>query len=86
MVQKLINMTKYNFTAQIEKDIETGLYVGNVPTLPGAHTQAESLDELYNNLQEVIQLCLEAMSKEELKEIKQRRTNFFGFQRVSVAV
>jgi hypothetical protein len=26
--------THYNFTAQIEKDKETGLYVGMVPTFP----------------------------------------------------
>ena len=43
----------------IEKDPETGLYVGFVPGIPGAHTQAETLDELQINLKEVIELCLE---------------------------
>lgn len=32
---------KFTFTAQIEKDAETGLYLGYIPNLPGAHTQAE---------------------------------------------
>jgi predicted RNase H-like HicB family nuclease len=47
------------FTAYIEFDEETDLYVGNVPRIPGAHTQAASLDELRANLQEVLELCLE---------------------------
>jgi predicted RNase H-like HicB family nuclease len=38
-------------TAYIELDRETGLYVGIVPGIPGAHTQAASLDELRANLQ-----------------------------------
>ncbi len=47
------------FTAYIELDPETQLYVGTVPGLPGAHTQAATLDELRHNLQEVVELCLE---------------------------
>lgn len=31
--------------AHIERDSETGLYVGVVPEIPGAHTQAETLDD-----------------------------------------
>ena len=47
------------FTAVIEKDPDTGLDVGYVPGFPGAHSQAETLDELNKNLQEVIQMLLE---------------------------
>jgi len=47
------------FTAYVERDPETKLYVGIVPGIPGAHTQAESLDELQGNLREVLELCLE---------------------------
>ena len=47
------------FTAVVEKDTETGLYVGYVPGFPGAHTQAETLDELRVNLREVIEKLLE---------------------------
>ncbi|TAK29897.1 MAG: type II toxin-antitoxin system HicB family antitoxin [Chloroflexota bacterium] len=46
------------FTAYIEYDPETGLYVGTVPGIPGAHTQAATLDELRENLKEVLELCL----------------------------
>lgn len=47
------------FSAVVERDTETGLLVGYVPGFPGAHTQAESLDELNDNLREVIQMLLE---------------------------
>jgi predicted RNase H-like HicB family nuclease len=48
-----------NFTAVIEKCPDTGLYVGFVPGFPGAHSQAETLDELNRNLEEVIAMLLE---------------------------
>ncbi len=47
------------FTAVVEKCPNTGFYVGYVPGFPGAHTQAESLDELNKNLKEVIEMLLE---------------------------
>ena len=47
------------FTAVIEKCPVTGLYVAYVPGFPGAHTQAETLDELQSNLREVIEMLLE---------------------------
>ena len=47
------------FTAVIERCPETGFYVGYVPGFPGAHTQAETLDELKGNLREVVELLLE---------------------------
>ncbi len=48
-----------NLTAYVEWDPETKLYVGVVPSIPGAHTQAVSLDELRDNLKEVVTLCVE---------------------------
>jgi predicted RNase H-like HicB family nuclease len=48
-----------NFTAVIEKCPDTGLYVGFVPGFPGAHSQAETLDELNKNLEEVVAMLLE---------------------------
>jgi predicted RNase H-like HicB family nuclease len=47
------------FTAYVEWDPETKLYVGVVPGVPGAHTQGATLDELHRNLKEVLELCLE---------------------------
>ncbi|RYD62617.1 MAG: type II toxin-antitoxin system HicB family antitoxin [Verrucomicrobiaceae bacterium] len=48
-----------SYTAIVERCPDTGLLVGYVPGLPGAHTQAESLDELQANLREVLELLLE---------------------------
>lgn len=38
---------------------DTGFYVGYVSGIPGAHTQAETLDGLNENLREVIEMLLE---------------------------
>ena len=66
------------FTAVVERDSDTGLYVGHVPGLPGAHTQAESLDELNANLREVIAMLLEDGNPAP-------ETEFVGIQTVRVA-
>ena len=74
---------QYTFTAHIEKDGESNLFYGYIPSLPGAHTQAETLDELYVNLAEVAQLCLEELSEEEYEQLT---SHFVGTQQVLVAV
>ncbi len=47
------------FTAVIEKDADTKLYVGFIPGIRGAHSQGETLDELQENLREVVEMLLE---------------------------
>ena len=47
------------FNMVVERDPDTGLYVGHVPGWPGAHTQGASLDELQTNLREVVLMLLE---------------------------
>ncbi len=47
------------YTAVIERCPDTELYIGYVPGFPGAHSQAESLDELNANLREVVEMLLE---------------------------
>ena len=51
--------TMRTFTAYVEFDPDTKLYVGIIPGIVGAHTQAATLDELQGNLKEVLELCLE---------------------------
>jgi predicted RNase H-like HicB family nuclease len=70
------------FTAHIEKDPDSGYYIGTIPAVPGAHTQAKTLDELSARLKEVLELCFETMSDEEKKSIPQ----FIGTQQISIAV
>jgi predicted RNase H-like HicB family nuclease len=69
------------FTAYIERDPETGLYVGTIPGLSGGHSQGATLDELRRNLQEVVELILEEReSQGEIVEIEP----FVGIQQITV--
>ena len=47
------------FTAVVERDPETGLLVGYIPGFRGAHSQAETMQELEANLAEVVTMLLE---------------------------
>jgi predicted RNase H-like HicB family nuclease len=67
------------FNVVIERDGD-GYFVASVPTLPGCHTQAKSLDELMERIKEAIALCVEF--EEESKET----LDFVGIQRVKVEV
>ena len=66
-----------SFTAVIEHCPDTGLYVGYVPGLPGAHSQGATLDELNANLREVISMLLEGGEPEV-------EAQFVGIQTVTV--
>jgi predicted RNase H-like HicB family nuclease len=66
------------FNIVVERDPDTGLYVGYVPGWPGAHSQGESLDELRRNLQEVVEMLLE--DGEPTLE-----SEFIGIQTIQVA-
>ena len=70
------------YTAYIEKDTESGLFIGIVPGITGAHTCAESMDELQNKLQEVISLCLEEMDADDIKGLP----DFAGISQIEVAI
>ena len=48
-----------SFNVIVERDPDTGLFVGHVPGWLGAHSQGGSLDELQANLQEVVSMLLE---------------------------
>jgi len=49
---------KTKFNVLVERD-EDGYYIATVPSLPGCHTQAKSLDELIDRAKEAIELYLE---------------------------
>jgi predicted RNase H-like HicB family nuclease len=66
------------FTAVVERCPETNLYVGFIPGFPGAHSQAETLDELNENLQEVVGMLLEDGEPK-------LEAEFVGTQTISVA-
>lgn len=66
------------YTAVVERCADTGLFVGYVPGFPGAHSQAETLDELRENLAEVIAMLLEDGEP-------QLESEFVGTQQVEVS-
>jgi predicted RNase H-like HicB family nuclease len=72
---------KSKIVAYIEKDSESGVYVAFVPGIPGAHTQADTLDELQLRLKEVVELCLEEMDPGERASLPE----FVGVQQIEVA-
>ena len=59
MTRRRLYCRDYAYTAIVERCSDTGFYVGYVPALSGAHSQAETVDELNANLREVISLVLE---------------------------
>ncbi len=63
------------FNVVIERD-EEGFLVASVPSLPGCHTQARSLDELMERVREAIALCLEVRGE------STEGLEFVGVQRV----
>ncbi len=69
------------FSAYVEWDPDTQLYVGMVPGIPGAHTQGATLDELQKNLKEVLELCLE-----EYKGSVEDLPRFVGLRPIELAV
>ncbi len=58
---------KSKFEVLVEKD-EDGYFVASVPTLPGCHTQARSMDELLERIKEAIEVYLEAEKDIEISE------------------
>jgi predicted RNase H-like HicB family nuclease len=65
------------YNVVIERD-EAGFYVASVPSLPGCHTQAKSLDKLMERIREAIDLCLE------VRQEKPEPLEFVGVQKVLV--
>jgi predicted RNase H-like HicB family nuclease len=57
------------FIAYVEKDMESGRYFGVVPNVAGAHTEAETLDEMREKLTEVLELCLGEMEAEDINAL-----------------
>jgi len=60
----------YKVSVVIEKD-ECGYYAYS-PELNGCQTQGDSLEETINNTKEAIELYLETMSDDEIKEALSR--------------
>lgn len=72
-----------NLPVLIEQD-ENGMYVGSVPSLRSCHTQAKTLDELYKNLTEVVELCVDV--ERNFFDHKVHTSRIVGFQNLSFSL
>ena len=68
----------HTFNVVVERDPDTGLFVGSVPGWPGAHSQGATLDELQQNLREVIAMLLD-------EGAPKLESEFVGLQTIRVA-
>lgn len=66
------------YSVIVERDADTGTFVGWVPGWPGAHSQGDTLDEVEGNLREVIEMLLEDGEP-------QLESEFVGLQTIRVA-
>ena len=70
---------KQNFTILIEQG-EDGVYVATVPSLKSCYTQAATIPELIEKIQEVIELCLEVEQDAPIP------AKFIGIQQMEIEV
>ena len=75
-------MQSYQFPILITQD-EDGVYLAQVPSLPGCHTQAKSLPVLYKRVSEAIELALEVLKSKHQKIFQDR---FIGVQQIQVMI
>ena len=64
------------YTLIIEKG-EDGYFIGSIVELPGCHTQGKTVEEVFSNIKEAVELYLE-FEKPEIT------TEFIGLQKISV--
>ncbi len=68
---------KKEFHVFIEKDSD-GYFVATIPSLPGCHTQAKTVETLMKRIQEAAELCLEVRGKNIEKH------EFIGIQKIAI--
>lgn len=74
---------KLAFDVVVQKD-ESGGYVAFVPSLPGCHTQGDTLEELMKNVEEAVELYLETLDEDERSEALRAAKSVLGLERVEV--
>jgi len=74
---------KFAFDIVVQKD-ESGGYIAFVPSLPGCHTQGDTLEELMKNVEDAIELYLKTLEEDEKSEALKAAQSIIGLQRVEV--
>ena len=58
-----------NFKVIIEQD-EDGIFIADVPAIPGCYTQGKTYEEAVKGIKEVIELCLEEAKEDPIYRAK----------------
>lgn len=77
-------METYCLQVIIEQD-EDGLYVADVPTLVGCHTQGRTFEEALDNIRDAASMCLEEM-REDGEVIETQCPEAVGIRTVDVVM
>jgi predicted RNase H-like HicB family nuclease len=71
-------MKTYHFPVVVEID-EDGVYIVSCPTFKGCHSYGQTIDEALSNLREVIEMCIEEQSSENINQ-------FIGVREMEIIV
>ncbi len=69
----ILGMGKYTYVAKIE-EAEEGGYIAYFPSLPGCHTQGETLEEVLAMAKEVLELYLSVLKDDGEKIPKEKKS------------
>ncbi len=75
-MKKQVNQKAHSYPVLYEADPEGG-FVVFAPTLPGCHTQGETLEEAERNIAEAIELYLECLVADK-ESIPEASKSFYG--------
>jgi predicted RNase H-like HicB family nuclease len=56
-------MGEQKFNILVEQD-EDGVFVANVPSIPGCYSQGKSFEEVVNRIKEAITVCIESEERD----------------------
>jgi len=69
---------KYHFPILIEQD-EDNVYIVSCPVFKGCHSYGKTIEEAMENIQEVIEMCVEEEKPETLN-------HFVGFREIEMQI
>lgn len=69
---------KTHFPILVEQD-EDNFYIVSCPTFKGCHSYGSTIEEAMNNIQEVIEICVEEQKSEQINR-------FVGFRELALNI
>ena len=71
-----------DFDVVIERDNKTGQVYASVPSLPGCYSYADTIEELFKNIKEAIELHLSTLKEKGQKKFENK---VLGIVKIAVA-